>query len=184
MQNSSPEPFTIRASPSAGVGALLLVAAFGFAGRRLFRLSPGEAMAGGVLATALHFLSELWHQKGHARAAARTGHPMTGVRLWGVLGTSLYPPDEPALPDEVHVARALGGPRASAWLAGAGTLAAVLAWPVGGIARMVSTLFALENWLVFSLGAFLPMPFMETDGTTMLRHRRRGRHNHRLIIQE
>ncbi|MBX7251031.1 MAG: hypothetical protein K1X50_03540, partial [Candidatus Promineofilum sp.] len=93
MQHSSPRPFTISAAPSAGVGALLLAAAFGFVGRRLFRLSPAEAVAGGVLAAALHFLSELWHQKGHARAATRTGYPMTGVRLWGVLGTSLYPPD-------------------------------------------------------------------------------------------
>ncbi len=60
----------------------------------------------------------------------------------------------------------------------------MLAWPVGGVARMVSTLFALENWLVFALGAFLPMPFMETDGTTILRHRRRGGRGRRLIIQE
>ncbi|HQF70407.1 MAG TPA: hypothetical protein PLH39_03905 [Promineifilum sp.] len=181
---SSPERFTISATPSAGVGALLLAIVFGFIGRRLFRLSPGEAVAGGVLAAALHFLSELWHQKGHARAAARAGYPMTGVRLWGVLGTSLYPPDEPALPDEVHVARALGGPRASAWLAGGGALAAVLAWPVGGVARMVSTLFALENLLVFTLGAFLPMPFMETDGATILHHRQTAGGSRRIVIQE
>ena len=184
MQHSSPHPFTISAAPSAGGGALLLAAAFGLVGRRLFRLSPAEAVAGGVLAAALHFLSELWHQKGHARAATRTGYPMTGVRLWGVLGTSLYPPDEPELPDEIHVARALGGPRASAGLAGAGALVAALAWPAGGVARMVSSLFALENLLVFTLGAFLPMPFMETDGATILRHRRGDRRSRRLIIQE
>lgn len=109
---------------------------------------------------------------------------MTGVRLWGVLGTSLYPPDEPELPNEVHVARALGGPLASAWLTGAGALATLLTWPVGGVARMISVLFALENLLVFTLGAFLPLPFMETDGTTLLRHRRAAGRDRRIVIQD
>lgn len=184
MRQPLPSQFTISAAPSAGVGALLLTLIFSFLGRRLFRLSPSAALAGGTLATALHFLSELWHQQGHARAAARAGYPMTGVRLWGVLGTSLYPPDEPELPNEVHVARALGGPLASAWLTGAGALATLLMWPVGGVARMVSALFALENLLVFTLGAFLPLPFMETDGTTLLRHRRAAGRDRRIVIQD
>jgi hypothetical protein len=29
-----------------------------------------------MIAVGLHWLSELWHQKGHARAAKRTGYPM------------------------------------------------------------------------------------------------------------
>ena len=174
---------TISAAPSAVGGALLLTAVFGFVGRRVFRLPPGTALAGGALAAALHFVSELWHQGGHARAAARTGYPMSGVRLWGVLGTSLYPPDEPALSGELHVARALGGPRASVWFAAVGGLLALATWPIGGVAFMVSTLFALENLFVFTLGAFLPLPFMETDGTTLLRHRRAlGRRT--VVVQE
>ena len=173
---------TISAAPSAVGGALLLLVVFGFIGRRVFRLPPRAALAGGALAAALHFVSELWHQGGHARAAARTGYPMTGVRLWGILGTSLYPPDEPALPGELHVARALGGPRTSAWLAVAGGLLALATWPSGGVAFMVSTLFALENLFVFTLGAFLPLPFMETDGTTLLRHRRAARK--RMVINQ
>ena len=81
----------ISAAPSAIGGAAVLLALFSLLGRRVFRLSPGAALAGGALATALHFASELWHQSGHARAAAQTGYPMSGVRLWGALGTSLYP---------------------------------------------------------------------------------------------
>jgi hypothetical protein len=177
------DKLTISAAPSVVGGALLLLAVFSLIGRRVFRLRPGPALAGGVLATALHFISELWHQRGHARAAARTGYPMTGVRLWGVLGTSLYPPDEPELPGELHVARALGGPRASAWLAAAGGLVALATWPVGGVAFMVSTLFALENLLVFSFGALFPLPFMETDGMTLLRHRHALRRR-TVIVQE
>lgn len=174
---------TISAAPSAVGGALLLTAVFGFVGRRVFRLTPEAALAGGALAAALHFVSELWHQGGHARAAARTGYPMSGVRLWGVLGTSLYPPDEPALSGELHVARALGGPRASVWFAAVGGLLALATRPIGGVAHMVSTLFALENLFVFTLGAFLPLPFMETDGTTLLRHRRAlGRRT--VVVQE
>jgi hypothetical protein len=182
MSNSG-NRLAISAAPSAVGGALLLVTVFAFLGRRVFRLRPGAALAGGVLATALHFVSELWHQRGHAQAAARTGYPMTGVRLWGVLGTSLYPPDEPELSGELHVARALGGPRASAWLAAAGGLVALATWPVGGVAFMVSTLLALENLLVFSFGALVPLPFMETDGTTLLRHRHALRRR-TVIVQE
>ena len=179
---------TISAAPSAVGGALLLTAVFGFVGRRVFRLTPEAALAGGALAAALHFVSELWHQSGHARAAAQTGYPMTGVHLWGVLGTSLYPPDEPELPSEVHARRALGGPRASAVFAVAGALLALATRPIGGVAHgsvahMVSTLFALENLFVFSAGALVPLPFMETDGTTLRRHRQ-PRRPRRVVVQE
>ncbi len=173
----------ISAAPSAVGGAIGLLAVFTLLGRWVFRLRPGAALAGGALATALHFISELWHQSGHARAAAQTGYPMSGVHLWGVLGTSLYPPDEPELPGEVHARRALGGPRASAWFAAAGGLVALATRPIGGVAHMVSTLFALENLLIFSVGALFPLPFMETDGGTLRRHRH-PRRKQRNVVQE
>ena len=100
----------ITAEPSAVGGFLLLGVVFGLLGVKLFRLKPGAATVGGLLAAALHFIAEMWHQLGHARAAEESGYPMEGVHLWGVLGTSMYPDDEPELPAEVHVARALGGP--------------------------------------------------------------------------
>ena len=165
----------ITADASAAAGGLLLWVVLSLIGRRLFRLRPTAALTGGLLATGLHFLSELWHQTGHARAAAETGYPMTGVHLWGVLGASIYPRDEPELPGEIHVTRAMGGPRASARLAVTGGLLALLTWPLGGIAHMIALLFALENWLVFTLGAFIPLPFMETDGTILQRYRQSHR---------
>lgn len=174
----------ITADATAAAGGLLLWAVLSLVGRRLFRLRSGEALAGGLIATVLHFLSELWHQAGHARAAEATGYPMTGVHLWGVLGASVYPADEPELPGEIHVARAMGGPRASGRLAVAGGLLALLAWPLGGMAHMVALLFALDNWLVFTLGAFIPLPFMETDGTILQRYRQSHRKRALTIPEE
>lgn len=173
----------VSAAPSAAAGFFLLLAVFSFAGRRLFGLRPGAALVGGLGATALHFLSELWHQLGHARAAERTGYPMSGVRFWGVLATSLYPADEPELPAEHHVERALGGPRASALFVLLGALMTVVTRPLGGLAYMISVLFTLDNLLIFTLGAFLPLPFMETDGTTIRRYRRAHR-KRMVIVQE
>lgn len=170
----------ITAGPSAGVGFLILWPLFSLLGLKLFRLRPGAALAGGFLAAMLHFASELLHQFGHARAAERTGYPMEGVNLWGVLGTSIYPTDEPELSPEIHVERALGGPRTSAALAAAGGLAAVAVRPAGKLPFMVSTLFALDNLAVFTLGALLPLPFLETDGTVLQRYR--DSHPKRMVV--
>ena len=167
----------VTAGPSAAGGFLLLWALLSFTGLTVLRTKPGEALKVGFLGTTLHFLSELWHQTGHARAAGQTGFPMSGVHLCGLLGTSIYPPDEPPLPAETHIARALGGPKASALLAAVGGLAAIASRPFGRLPFLITAFFALENLLVFFLGAFLPMPFMETDGAIigryLLQHRRR-----------
>lgn len=171
--------YEITAEPSAAGGLLLLWLVFGLVGRKVFRLRPPAALIGGLLAGVLHFLSELWHQAGHARAAERTGYSMDGVHLWGVLGTSLYPRDEPPLPAELHVERALGGPRASARLAAAAALFIPIARRLGGIPYMLTALTALENLAVFTLGAFLPLPFMETDGTILQRYR--NEHRRRMV---
>jgi hypothetical protein len=173
----------LTADRTAAGGFLLLWAIFSTLGLKVFRLRPGAALTGGLLGAALHFLSELWHQTGHARAAEQTGYPMEGVHLWGILGASVYPPNEPELPGEVHVHRALGGPKASAWLAAAGAALALITRPAGGIAHMIASIFALENAVIFTVGAFIPMPFMETDGGTI----RRYWHSHRkrmIVVQE
>jgi hypothetical protein len=173
----------LTADRTAAGGLLLLWAIFSALGLKFFRLRPGAALTGGFLAAALHFLSELWHQSGHARAAEQTGYPMQGVHLRGVLGASLYPDDEPPLPGEIHVERALGGPKASALLAAAGGLLALVARPNGGIAYMVAALLALENLLIFTLGAFIPLPFFETDGETLRRYLRSHR-KRMVVVQE
>src|SRR5258706_526147 len=91
---------------------------------------------GGLLAVALHWLSEIVHHLGHAIAARRTGYPMSGIRLGflGVLTSSVYPRDEPELPPALHIQRALGGPLASLAIGlVAGALALAL-HPSGGLA--------------------------------------------------
>jgi hypothetical protein len=119
----------------------------------------------GLAAALLHWLSEAWHQTGHAWAARRSGHPMTGVVFWAVLGTSLYPADEGDLPDAVHVRRALGGPLFSLGLTiVAGGLVLALR-PGGGLARWIALFTAVENLLVFTLQAAVPLGF--NDGTVL-----------------
>lgn len=173
----------LTAAPSAAGGLALLWIALSLLGWKGFRLRPAAALTGGLLTAVLHFVFELWHQAGHARAARQAGYPMTGVHLVGVLGASIYPRDEPPLADEVHVQRALGGPRASALLAALGGILALVTRRRGGIPFMLASLTALENLLVFTLGAFLPLPFMETDGSTLLRHRH-GLRQRMVVIQE
>ncbi len=155
------------AKPSALIGALLLWVMLSGVGIVALKLSPAEAILGGLVATLLHFLSAAVHQFGHAWAARRTGHPMSGVQFWWVLSSSLYPPDEPELPPATHISRALGGPTASFLLTLiAGGIALVLA-ATGGVLWYVALFFFLDNLLVLFLGAFLPLGF--TDGSTLLR---------------
>ena len=45
---------------------------------------------------------------------------------------------------------------------------------------MASGMLALENLLIFSVGAFLPLPFLETDGTTL--RRQRQAHRKRMVV--
>ncbi len=158
----------ISAMPSAFLGSLALWLVLSGIAIGLLNLLPAEAFIAALIASALHWLSETLHQLGHARAARRTGYPMIGIRFWGILSTSVYPPDEPALPAATHIRRALGGPLMSAavTLAAAVILLALNLAAVDGAPWWLALLFFLENLLVFTLGSFLPLNF--TDGSTLL----------------
>jgi hypothetical protein len=158
----------ILVKPSAIVSMILVWLVYGLIGRKLFKLEPKQAILGGLLATLLHWISEMWHNLGHAQAARQTGYPMSGVCFAGPLASSLYPPQEPTLPPHVHIKRALGGPIASGLLTAVAGLIALALRPVGGIPLMVATLTFLDNLLVLTIGAFLPLGF--TDGSTLLRY--------------
>jgi len=158
----------LSAAPSAFVGALVVWIVLSGVGIVLLRLPAVEAILGGLIATALHWCSETFHQWGHAQAARRTGHPMVGVRYWGVFGQSLYPPDEPTLPASVHIRRAWGGPIASTALGIVFGLITLALWPTGGLVRWIAAFAALDNLLILGLGAFMPLGF--TDGSTLLRY--------------
>ena len=158
-----PPSFRVTAHWSAVPSLLALWAGLALAARRLLHLQPGEAALAAGVTTAGHVASEIWHQLGHAAAAALTGYPMSGLRFWGPFSASIYPRDEPPLPAGIHIRRALGGPIASALL----TL--VLGWITRAarpsLARRVLWALCLENLLVFTLQVFVPLGF--NDGATL-----------------
>jgi hypothetical protein len=152
--------------PSAWIGVVALWVLFSAIGLFVLGIEWPKAIVGGLIAALLHFASDILHQLGHAWAARQTGYPMTGVRLWGVLSTSVYPRDEPPLPASVHIRRALGGPLGSLLVS---ILAALLLFALrdrDGVLRWLALFFFLDNLLTFTLGAFLPLGF--TDGSTLL----------------
>lgn len=163
----------LSARPSALWSALALWIVLSGVALGLLNLSPLAAILGALLAVALHWLSELFHQLGHAQAARRAGYPMIGIEFWLLLSSSLYPPSEPDLPAALHIRRALGGPIASLALTLLAGLTALALHAPGGVLWWVALFFFLDNLLVFTLGAFLPLGF--TDGSTLLYWRREGK---------
>lgn len=151
---------------SSIVASILLWIVLSALGFWLLALGPAAAVVGGFVAVILHWASEFAHQLGHAWAARRVGYPMKGILLWLLLGVSRYPRDEGQLPASVHIRRALGGPPVSLALAAVGGVAALLLRDSGGLWYWLALFFGLENLLVFTLGAFLPLGF--TDGSTLL----------------
>lgn len=157
----------ISAKLPAIISSLILWLVFSAAGYWLLDLSAAAAIGGGLIATGLHWLSDLLHQLGHVRAARRTGWPMQRLHLHWFLIASFYPPDEPGLPASIHVRRALGGAPVSLLLSLVGLLFMLFLRPTGGLLLYLSQFFFWENLLVFALGAFLPLGF--TDGSTLLK---------------
>ena len=157
----------LSALPSAIIGSIVLWVVLSGVAIILLKLSLVSAVIGGLMAVALHWTSEVVHQLGHAWAARRVGHPMTGIRFWGVLSTSLYPSDEPSLPAAIHIRRALGGPTASLLLSGVAALAALALRSFGGMLWWLAVFLFLGSFFVMTLGALMPMSF--NDGGTLVR---------------
>lgn len=130
----------------------------------------GEALVGSLVGLVLHVVINHVHQMGHAIAARQTGYPMVAWRTNFIVSTSLYPDDEPELPAEVHIRRALGGQYFSLPLFIIGVIAAVLILPDHGVAGVLAVFFLIDSF-VYSLGALIPTPFLariiEIDGTTI-----------------
>ena len=161
----------LSAMPSTWWSMAAVWLALSAVGFWLLGFDAWPAVLGGLLGVAIHWLSEFWHQAGHALAARRTGYPMTGLRFWGVLSTSLWPASEPALPGRIHIRRALGGPLASLALGALALAVALLLGQPVGLVWWLAVLAAGDNLLLLGLGAFLPLGF--TDGSTILRWWRR-----------
>ena len=156
----------VSARRSALLGLLILWLILGIIGGWVLKLPLMQAAFGWLLAALLHYASEFWHNLGHAASSRRTGNPMVGVLYWGFLATSLYPKDEGELPRNVHLRRAIGGPIASLLLTMVMGAAALALQAVGGVVWYLVVFVFLDNLLVFTLGAILPLGF--TDGSTIL----------------
>lgn len=137
------------------------------AGWALLSMDWVTAVIFGFLAILVHWLNTFGHHLGHAFAAKQVGYPMLSVRMWYLLATERYPKNEPTLPAETHIKRALGGPIGSLILALTGMiLAGILRSSPDSLTFYLAAFFALENLLVFFIGSFLPLGF--TDGSTLL----------------
>ncbi len=158
----------VSVMPSVIVGSISLWIILSVIGITAIKLSTGEAVIGGSIATGLHYADGTLHQWGHALAARRTGYSMIGIRYWGVLSASVYPMAEPALPASTHIRRALGGPIASITIGLVVTLVVLILPSSLGLVYWLASFIAFENLIVFGLGAFLPLGF--TDGSTLLKY--------------
>ncbi len=166
----------IRARPSTFLTAILFWILFSLVGIRILKWKPEKSAAAGFLAMLIHFMSEWWHQIGHSQMAEQTGHPMKGMEFWGPLSTSLYPDNEGMLSADVHIQRALGGPIFSFALALISGAIAMALRPLGGPGLVLAYFTFLDNLLVFTVGALIPLRF--NDGGTLLHwwgHRPAGR---------
>ena len=131
------------------LGALILWGAFAGLAYFALKITPLESLALGLAGVFLHYAFEFWHQYCHAAAARRTGYPMEGLLYSMVLAVSLYPRDEPELPAEVHIRRAIGGPIGNIAL---GLFGGILTWALhlfGGVLYWLAWFVFLENLLVF-----------------------------------
>lgn len=138
----------------------------------LLHWSARNALVGGLAFGVLHALSVFLHDFGHGIAARSTGYPMTGIEFgrYGLLATTLYPSNEPALPGKIHIRRAVGGPLMSFAVAVLlGLLTFVL--PRQSVAWWVVLVGSWHNLLSLTMQVFLPISWV--DGGTIAYWRNR-----------
>src|SRR6476646_9660438 len=70
----------LSALPSALLSSLALWVLLSAFGLWVLNFSLTKAILGGLGAVVLHWIAVLAHQAGHAQAARRVGHPMTGIK--------------------------------------------------------------------------------------------------------
>lgn len=158
----------ITAHRSAPITYAALLAVFFSLATGWLGQDVATALAISLLAALMHFSSTLLHHIGHAIAARRTGYPMIGVMFVFGIAQSKYPRDEPSLPGHIHIRRALGGPLMSTLvMVACGALAVLLRTEPPTALWWLLVWGWLDNLLVYSLGALLPVPIF--DGGTLLK---------------
>ena len=136
----------------ASLGLWFILALLGW---QFLQMTAGTAVFFGLISTLLHWVVTFSHHLGHVFAARRTGYPMLTVRMVFLLATERYPKNEPSLPAEIHIRRALGGPLASLLLS---LVSLLLVWLLQSneFAYYLALFFLLDNFLVYFLGSFCP----------------------------
>lgn len=132
-------------------------------------LTPLDALIVGLIAMLLFWVNDLLHQYGHYLAGKRVGYPMQELYTVGMIAASRYPKNEPDLPAEVHIQRALGGPVLGLIeIVIAGAVVAFFWGSAGTALRFLMGWFMLELTLL-TLGSFIPfkMGKIEFDGYTL-----------------
>jgi len=146
----------------------------------LVHLTFWPAVVAGLLSTLLFLVCEWLHQFGHSLAARSVGHPMTGIRFFNLFSGSEYPPDEPALPPQAHVRRALGGFGVNLVIGLLLLQVAAWLWPQGreilppaiSVVAWLACFGLVVNVVVLGLGALVPLKIPGgglNDGGTLLK---------------
>jgi len=139
-------------------------------------LNAGEGWLVGLLCVLVMFLGDWLHDMGHAWAARRVGHPMTGIKYFSILAQCEYPKNEPQLPGKIHIQRALGGFWVNLLIGGVAFFLLLYGplWPAW--AFWVLGFTAFYNFVILGLGALIPpidIPgYFQNDGGTILKHLR------------
>lgn len=114
------------------------------------------AVWAGLICTDIHWLSDFLHQAGHALAAKSTGYPHKRWIIQHILLATIYPKDEPEIPNSYHWRRALGGIPVSLLLALIASYFVFINPPASPLWAFVAQFAFWENLLVFGLGALVP----------------------------
>ena len=153
------------------IPAVVIALALGLIAYRLINLSLVESIIGAIVGVLLYYLSSIVHHYGHHIAAKRTGHPMSHVNMWGIIGTSAYPDDEGELPPQVHVRRAIGGPIMSIIVSIVSFLVVMALNSIAGsLVWWLLVWWTISNFFIYTLGALTPLGF--TDASTLLHYGR------------
>ena len=157
----------ITTTQLAIIVSIALWVIFALIGLIIFNLPISTSIIGGSVAMVLHWVSDVLHQLGHGWVAAKVGYPMREIRLLHILAASIYPRDEPELPANIHIRRALGGPPVSFALAIWGAGISFLLEEKTGLLYLLAQFLFWENLLIFGIGSLLPLGF--TDGSTLIK---------------
>ena len=118
----------------------------------------------GLFATIAMMVADFGHAMAHIISARYAGAPMDEILISEGMPRTLYYDND--VPPRAHRTRALGGPIFSFLLTLAAGLVALLFRPIGGLPLSLAVFTFLDNLLVFTIGALLPLGF--TDGSTIL----------------